>query len=617
MSTQLEQCQFSESIQKLELFISCRQLDDLDTVSVSDPFVVLYLLNSQKKWLKIGQTELIWNNLNPNFATSFQIEYQFEAQQHLKLEVHHFVSQTQSKIIGIAETTVAEIAGSKDQLLMADLFNSQKKKSGKIIVKADQVKQCNDEVEITVSGQNLPDTRFWFWHGANPFLRFYRLRKDDTNPVLVYESEFIKDSSNPTWKPISCRAQKLCNGDYQMPIKVELWDYRTSGKHLYLGETSFCIEELRDAFLQNKPFLKEFRNKQKNNSPAGTINFDNFILKQKHTFLDYRQGGQQLNLILAIDFTASNGNPKEKNSLHYMTENGNPSQYLQAITSVVEILINYDYDKKVPVYGFGCKPKFNVLNTNQTLHIFPLNDNPDDPEVYGLDGIVQVYKNAVQKMQLDGPTYIHPVLAKAMEMAQEVKDKGSENYLILMILTDGQTDDLQASIDDVVASSHLPLSIIIVGIGNADFKKMNILDNDDKSMVNSKGFKAIRDLVQFVPFNEFKNDPALLSKEVLAELPDQLVEYMELMKIPPKPPSYQKNNIQMSQPMQNVFPQLQVELTDQQQQQYKSMIQDVQANQQSVKFGIATQAFGQGLAQQGFLNNFVKQAPSSDPNPQQ
>lgn len=89
-----------------------------------------------------------------------------------------------------------------------------------------------------------------------------------------------------------------------------------------------------------------------------------------------------------------------------------------------------------------------------------------------------------------------------------------------MILTDGQTDDLQASIDDVVASSHLPLSIIIVGIGNADFKKMNILDNDDKSMVNSKGFKAIRDLVQFVPFNEFKNDPALLSKEVLAELPD-------------------------------------------------------------------------------------------------
>lgn len=37
--------QGSEAVQKLELFISCRQLDDLDTVSVSDPFVVMYLKN--------------------------------------------------------------------------------------------------------------------------------------------------------------------------------------------------------------------------------------------------------------------------------------------------------------------------------------------------------------------------------------------------------------------------------------------------------------------------------------------------------------------------------------------------------------------------------------------
>lgn len=33
-----------------------------------------------------------------------------------------------------------------------------------------------------------------------------------------------------------------------MPIKIELWDHRTSGKHIYLGETTFCIEELRESF---------------------------------------------------------------------------------------------------------------------------------------------------------------------------------------------------------------------------------------------------------------------------------------------------------------------------------------------------------------------------------
>lgn len=51
------------------------------------------------------------------------------------------------------------------------------------------------------------------------------------------------------------------------------------------------------------------------------------------------------------------------------------------------------------------------------------------------------------------------------------------------------------SIDDIIASSFLPLSIIIIGIGDCNFKNMIILDNDNKSMVDSKGNRAIRDLV--------------------------------------------------------------------------------------------------------------------------
>lgn len=64
-----------------------------------------------------------------------------------------------------------------------------------------------------------------------------------------------------------------------------------------------------------------------------------------------------------------------------------------------------------------------------------------------------------------------------------------------MILTDGQTDDMLESIDDIIASSYLPLSVIIIGIGDANFKNMKILDNNNKTMVDSKGNRAIRDLV--------------------------------------------------------------------------------------------------------------------------
>ncbi len=51
--------------------------------------------------------------------------------------------------------------------------------------------------------------------------------------------------------------------------------------------------------------------------------------------------------------------------------------------------------------------------------------------------------------------------------------------MILFILTDGEIHDRQKVIDQIIACGKLPLSIIIVGIGNGDFSTMHELDDDD------------------------------------------------------------------------------------------------------------------------------------------
>ena len=43
------------------------------------------------------------------------------------------------------------------------------------------------------------------------------------------------------------------------------------------------------------------------------------------------------------------------------------------------------------------------------------------------------------------------------------------------------------------------MSIIIIGVGNADFGLMEQLDGDDAALKNSRGIRAERDIVQFVP----------------------------------------------------------------------------------------------------------------------
>lgn len=96
--------------------------------------------------------------------------------------------------------------------------------------------------------------------------------------------------------------------------------------------------------------------------------------------------------------------------------------------------------------------------------------------------------------------------------------------------------DLEFTIDEIVRGSDLPLSIIIVGVGNADFKRMEALDGDITPLYSKNLDKyRNRDIVQFVPFNKFSGDKNALAKEVLAELPRQLTDYFIQNGIKPNP----------------------------------------------------------------------------------
>lgn len=55
------------------------------------------------------------------------------------------------------------------------------------------------------------------------------------------------------------------------------------------------------------------------------------------------------------------------------------------------------------------------------------------------------------------------------------------------------TETLNALID----ASSLPMSVIIVGVGEEDFTAMKVLDADDKRLAH-EGRKADRDVVQFI-----------------------------------------------------------------------------------------------------------------------
>uniref|UniRef100_A0A8D0A1Q7 Copine IVb n=1 Tax=Sander lucioperca TaxID=283035 RepID=A0A8D0A1Q7_SANLU len=311
-----------------------------------------------------------------------------------------------------------------------------------------------------------------------------------------------------------------------------------SGNDDYV-ELSFSARKLddKDFFSKSDPFLEIFR--LNDDGTESLVHRTETIMNNlspvwksfKVSLNTLCSGDHDRELKVAIDFTASNGDPRNSCSLHYIHPY-QPNEYLKALVAVGEICQDYDSDKMFPVFGFGAliPPDFKVS------HDFAVNFDEDNPECAGIQGVVEAYQNCLPKIQLYGPTNIAPIIQKvALSASEEMHTKEAMEYFILLILTDGVITDMADTREAIVHASHLPMSVIIVGVGNADFTDMQILDGDDGILRSPKGEPVLRDIVQFVPFKDFKHaSPAALAKSVLAEVPNQVVDYYNAKGIKPK-----------------------------------------------------------------------------------
>ncbi|PVD24426.1 hypothetical protein C0Q70_14909 [Pomacea canaliculata] len=349
---------------------------------------------------------------------------------------------------------------------------------GNIIVRFKEVNASKDEVTLQFKASNLDKKDFF--GKSDPFLRLHRVNDDQS--------------------------------------------------HDFIGAFSTTLNELSRGAVEANIFPvinPKKQAKKKNYKDSGQIQVLRCTIQQHQSFLDYIKGGLQMQFMVAIDFTASNGNPTHPSSLHYIHPQ-QPNQYVAAIKAIGEIIQDYNSKKMFPVLGFGAK-----LPDGQVSHDFAVNFNPQNPCVQGVDGILQAYQAALSRIQLHSPTNFSPVINLLSRYASEARD--GSTYFTLLIITDGEITDMQQTKNAIVMASSLPMSIIIVGVGNAEFDAMEILDSDNCLLTDSNGRGAERDIVQFVPFRDFlggrfgnniESSKAALAKEVLAKIPDQVLEYM-------------------------------------------------------------------------------------------
>ncbi|KAF9428042.1 Copine-8 [Podila epigama] len=519
---------------KLELKIKCKGLADLDFLSKSDPQCFVFLMDQKTRtWCKepVGKTEMVLNKLECEFVKSIIIDYRFESIQPIRFTMvdvdnRNNPAWTAQELIGHFDTEVGKIVGSRGRTLAGRLEHPQHRSSnrGTVVVSAEEQSQSKRVIKFNIEATKLAKKGFF---SSDPS-SFFIIHRASENGVFapIYQSPVVRSKSNPIWAEFSMKEIQLCNGDPNRQLKIEVRKHKDNGpEHTTIGRTPvFTLAELLNSSLPKAFPLSPM--------PAGTeLLIRRMIVTEPPSFLDYLAGGVQLNLVVAIDFTQSNGDPRHPQSLHYRNPSGE-NDYTRAIRSVGNILQCYDTDKKFPVYGFGGRVNGAVS------HCFALNGNPQYPEVDGVDGVLAAYWHALQFAELYGPTNFAPVINQTAAICNQHRAGSTEEYYVLLILTDGVITDMDNTIRAIVEGSRLGLSIIIVGIGNANFDNMNVLDADDEPL-RANGKVMARDIVQFVPFRDFQVGAfgnEALAEAVLAEVPDQFVSYMAQNKIQARPP---------------------------------------------------------------------------------
>lgn len=274
--------------EKIELFFSCRNLKNMDKSSLTDAQLILY---SQIKpqiqqnyyqpqvqtpgWTEIARTEIVKDNLNPDFTTSISVDFIFERPQKFRIACIDVDDQIGKKFedMGYCDFLLGDLVSSKNNLLFLDLYKAKNvasmeqsnlnldvtgKKYGTVVVRSEVKPKDIEKIQFQLYGQNL--TNFGNFTSISPVLRIWKPKLDDELKQKVLDPNFNdwetvrlcqwfkvwespkQTQSNVQFPFVSMESGKLCNGNLMFPIKVKIFSEKKSNFYFFFNKNIMEID---------------------------------------------------------------------------------------------------------------------------------------------------------------------------------------------------------------------------------------------------------------------------------------------------------------------------------------------------------------------------------------
>ena len=446
----------------------------------------------------IGSTEE-FDDSDLLFKKKFRMTYCFQKLQIVKVEIDY------NDNIQVVNTSLGNILGSKELFVEMPFFYKGSTDDCSVIIRAVVIKDENKNRVITINLitdlSNLPYSDYFVviynWHHPRRKEKVWK-SKETPGKEIIFTADMIT-------------LQDLCLGSYNRKITIEYYGIYCG----FVGSVIKTLGQLKDA-MDNRDKIQILNEDGKE---MGYF-YVSFSIENRSRFIDLVENGLQIKLSFAIDFTNSNLVYTNPNSLHYIGNHEKLNPYENCLRCFGELISSYDFNHKIALHGFGAI----IPSTGDTSHCFPVSLTKD-PIANGIEEAIKQYREALPKITLDGPTYLFPVFKENLDMLKDDDDCPTSIYHILVIITDGNNNDIDEMVRQLIKSERYPISVCIIGVGDENFSRMLQMDSRTKPLEDKDGYKSERDMCQFVRYNDFKDRPDKMTEYMLNIIPSQVEAY--------------------------------------------------------------------------------------------
>ena len=504
----------------------------------------IYCISNGHRYMA-GETEYIAKMEDLDFKKAVRIDYLPNCQQIMQI---HCVENDNPCLpsLGVSEVDMGVLYDSDEGMLLPLLSNGRS--VGHLNVNYRTV--IDDKATFHIGLKCLNVKNVDFFSNSDPYLVLYRpadthimaLTKEEVPErawTALFKSEYKKNDLNPTFEPFAMSKWKLCRANMNVILKFEIWDHATFSKDKLISTGYTTPARIMS---EEGKFLNTFDPKDKF---GGTIVFARFDEKKFYLFNEYVDAGVQLRVIMAVDCS---GSTKE---FHKIDLEGPPDLFERAIKETATILIKKEKSNRFAFLGFGAK----VKGCRHPTFAFNHEKSERNLSVNSVEEALELYHKVYPAIEPEEPTNLAAVIERVKMMILHQDSRNFKIYTLLVVLTDGDISDRQETIDKIVECSQLPLSIILVGIGQKNFDDCEYFESGfevEKStekkkkkkkgnylitgrLKSSNGKEAMRRIVRFVYYQNYISKQKELEEALLKEVPRQMTEFYNMMKFDPVP----------------------------------------------------------------------------------